>query len=78
MGLVCWTGQRDRKNQLWTVIFAIRFKKKKKNVKCINVWAVAVVVAQLVEQSLPTTEIRSSNPIIGKNLSTNCTFKKKR
>ena len=27
-----------------------------------------VVVAQLVEQSLPTPEVRSSNPVIGKNL----------
>ena len=26
----------------------------------------AVVVAQLVEQSLPTTEIRGSNPDVGK------------
>ena len=30
----------------------------------------AVVVAQLVEWSLPTPEVRSSNPIIGKILST--------
>ena len=30
----------------------------------------AVVVAQLVEQSLPTTEILGSNPNIGKILST--------
>ena len=28
----------------------------------------AVVVAQLVEQSLPTPEGRGSNPVIGKNL----------
>ena len=27
-----------------------------------------VVVAQLVEQSLPTPEVRSSNPVIGRNL----------
>ena len=32
----------------------------------------AVVVAQLVERSLPTPEIRGSNPNIGKVLSTNC------
>ena len=32
----------------------------------------AVVVAQLVERSLPTSEIRGSNPDIGKILSTNC------
>ena len=38
----------------------------------------AVVVAQLVEQLLPTPEIWGSNPNIGKILSTNCTFKKKR
>ena len=37
----------------------------------------AVVVAQLVELSLWTPEIRSSNPNIGKILSTNCTFKYK-
>ena len=36
----------------------------------------AVVVAQLVEQSIPTPEIRSSNPVIGKILSTNCTIEK--
>ena len=28
----------------------------------------AVVVAQLVEWSLPIPEVRSSNPVIGKNL----------
>ena len=28
----------------------------------------AVVVAQLVERSLPIPEIRGSNPVIGKNL----------
>ena len=27
----------------------------------------AAVVAQLVERSLPTPEVRSSNPVIGKN-----------
>ena len=32
----------------------------------------AVVVAQLAEWSLPTREIRGSNPNIGKNLSVNC------
>ena len=36
----------------------------------------AVVVAQLVERSLPTPEIRGSNPDIGKILSTNCTLEK--
>ena len=30
----------------------------------LNLWA--VVVAQWVERSLPTSEIRSSNPVIGK------------
>ena len=34
----------------------------------------AVVVAQLAERSLPTPEIRGSNPNIGKNLSVNCIF----
>ena len=29
---------------------------------------VAVVVAQLVERSLPIPEVRGSNPVIGKNL----------
>ena len=33
-----------------------------------NVWPRAVVVAQLVERSLPIPELRSSNPVIGKNL----------
>ena len=32
----------------------------------------AVVVAQLVERSLPIPEVRGSNPVIGKNL--NLTF----
>ena len=36
----------------------------------------AVVVAQLVEQSLPTPEIRGSNPDIGKILSSNCKIEK--
>ena len=36
----------------------------------------AVVVAQLVERSLLTPEIRGSNPDIGKVLSTNCTIEK--
>ena len=36
----------------------------------------ALVVAQLVEQSVPTPEIRSSNPDISKILSTNCTIEK--
>ena len=35
----------------------------------------AVVVAQLVERLLSTPEIRSSNPVIGKILSTNFTIK---
>ena len=36
----------------------------------------AVVVAQLIEQSLPTPEIRGSNPDIGKILSANYTIEK--
>ena len=36
----------------------------------------AVVVAQLVQRSLPTPEIRSSNPDTGEILSTNCKFEK--
>ena len=39
------------------------------------VFTSAVVVAQLVERSLPTPEIRGTNPIIGKVLSTNCKLK---
>ena len=35
-----------------------------------------MVVAQLVERSLPTPEIGGSNPDIGKVLSTNCTLEK--
>ena len=35
-----------------------------------------MVVAQLVERSLPTREIRGSNADIGKILSTNCTLEK--
>ena len=35
----------------------------------------AVVVAQLVEQSLLTPKIRGLNPSIGKILSTNCMIK---
>ena len=38
----------------------------------------AVVVAQMVEWSLPTPEIRGSNPDNGKILSTNCTIEKKK
>ena len=36
----------------------------------------AGVVAQLVAQSLPTTEIRGLNPDIGEILSTNCAIEK--
>ena len=36
-----------------------------------------MAVAQLVERSFPTTEIRSSNPYIGKVLSTSCTLNRK-
>ena len=36
----------------------------------------AVVVAQLVERSLPTSEIRGLNPDVGKSLFTNCTIEK--
>ena len=43
--------------------------------KNLNRWA--VVVAKLVERSLPTPEIRGSNPNIGKLLSTNCTLNRK-
>ena len=39
-----------------------------------NNWA--VVVAQLVERSILTPEIRGSNPDIGKILSTNCPTEK--
>ena len=35
-----------------------------------------MVVAQLVERSLPTAEIRGLNLIIGKILSTNCIIEK--
>ena len=38
----------------------------------------AVVIAQLVELSLLTPEIRGSNPNIGLILSTKCTFKKEK
>ena len=34
----------------------------------------AVVVAQLVERSLPIPEVRGSNPVIGKNLSIHLTI----
>ena len=47
------------------------FKKKQYIISCPILLAKhflfrAVVVAQLVEQSLPTPEVRSSNPVIGK------------
>ena len=35
-----------------------------------------MAVAQFIERSLPTPQIRISNPNISKILSTNCTFKK--
>ena len=46
----------------------------------------AVVVAQLVERSLPTPEVRGSNPVIGKLLhwtfnclpSVNCVLKRRK
>ena len=53
-----------------------REKKEKIKISC------AVVVAQLVEQSLQTTEVRGSNPVISKLLhitflSVNCKEKMK-
>ena len=39
-----------------------------------NLKNVAVVVAQLAEQSLPTSEILGSNPDIGEILCTKCTI----
>ena len=36
--------------------------------KIYNLNVRAVVVAQLVERSLPIPEVRGSNPVIGKNL----------
>ena len=42
----------------------------------VELWQIwAVVVAQLVERSLLTPEIRGLNPKIGKILSTICTYK---
>ena len=38
------------------------------NVNITRSWAVVVVVAQLVEQSLPIPKVRGSFPVIGKNL----------
>ena len=37
--------------------------------------SLVVVVAQLVERSLPTSEVSGSNPDISELLSTNCTIK---
>ena len=49
-------------------------------VKCFMNLSWGVVVAQLVEQSLPTPKIRGSNPVIGKIVSTkyspNCIIEK--
>ena len=42
----------------------------------IKLGRLAVVVAQLVERSIPTLEIRSWNPDIDKILSTNCIIEK--
>ena len=42
----------------------------------LSYFLLALVAAQLVEQLLPTPEIRSSNPDIGKILSTNCVIEK--
>ena len=46
-----------------------------RKIKQIKVWA--VVVAQLVERSLPTPDIRGSNPNLSKVLSTNCKLNRK-
>ena len=55
----------------------IRIERKKKLILSrITLPLSAVVVAQLVERSLPTPEVRGSNPDIGKVLSTNCTLEK--
>ena len=42
----------------------LKEREKKENIKI----SCAVVVAQLVEQSLQTTEVRGSNPVISKLL----------
>ena len=55
----------------------LKEREKKENIKI----SCAVVVAQLVEQSLQTTEVRGSNPVISKllhiTLSVNCKEKMK-
>ena len=62
----------------------MKIKKKRPGMAHLfNKQVMAVVVAQLVEQLLPTQEISGSNPIIGKLLyrtlfvSVNCIEKKK-
>ena len=47
---------------------------KFKNSVASIVWA--VVVAQLVERLLPTPEVRSSNPVIGKKIYIECFLSK--
>ena len=77
-----------------TVSFSIEFEceKNENKQKRSQDWAIflkkrnhcAVVVAQLVERSLPTPEVRCSNPVIGKNLfiehlfTVNCVLKRRK
>ena len=49
----------------------------KRTWQLLTLYICVVFVAQLVERSLPTSEIHGSNPNIRKNLSSNCSFKKK-
>ena len=46
----------------------LKIKKNRLIIKLPNIGVSAVVVAQLVEWSLPTPEVRGSNPVIGKYL----------
>ena len=53
---------------LWALLVVVDVLRKAKQ----NITKWAVVVAQLVERSLPIPEVRSSNPVIGKNLLNIC------
>ena len=55
-------GSNDRKERL--NYLGKRICRRRRRTNKLELWA--VVVAQLVERSLPTTEVRGSNPVIGK------------
>ena len=72
--LFYWFGFNQASKYVVNFIISTMESKAEKRVSCtvmlslIKQISVAVVVAQLVERSLPISEVHGSNPVIGKKL----------